>query len=170
MSITKRIFLVLAMCLMAVPVAQAASSADESKQLNPIHAAVKKVVEKGYQDSADYLFGRTAHFEQNTIPYVLEAMVKVPVGVDPGLEVVRGPRAGGYWLEVELRDGFNPYPRAEGKSDRGAFLEYVYYPQLKGGKQHLYIVLRIPKDDKRATALHDELLNAVKEFTMPAAG
>lgn len=169
MAKSARILSVISLCLLIIPVARAASINSESKELSPIYAAVQKVAAKKYDDSASYQFGKAIHFEQNTIPYVMEAMVKVPLGVDRGLEIVRGPKAGGYWLEVELRDGFNPYPRAEGKSDRGEFLEYIYYPQLKGGKHHLYIVLRIPQDDKQAVALHDELLKSIREFcALPA--
>ncbi|WP_425399860.1 hypothetical protein [Aeoliella sp.] len=168
MPFAPRIVVALSICF-AVSQTQAADTKSESKELTEIHAAIKKVTAKNYDESADYLFGSTSHYEQDTVPYVLEAMIKVPAGVDPGLEVVRGPKAGGYWLDVELRDGFHPYPRAEGRSDRGEFLEYVYFPKLKGEKQHLYIVLRIPKDDKTASALHDQLLETLEPFcALPA--
>jgi hypothetical protein len=134
-----------------------------------VHRALVEVVAELYPEASSYAFEDAAHFEHSTQPYVVESIVKLPPGAKTEREIARGPRADGFWLHVEQREGITPYARAEGAVNRREFLEYTYYPTLKSGDGLLYIVLRIPRGDKHAEQLRSSMLKTL-EAIAPANG
>ncbi|WP_442481603.1 hypothetical protein [Aeoliella sp. SH292] len=149
--------------------ARAADPGAVSPTLTTVHRALGEVVAELYPEASSYVFGDAAHFEHSTQPYVVESIVKLPPGATAEREVARGPRSDGFWLHVEEREGITPYARAEGAVNRREFVEYTYYPTLKTGDGHLYIVLRLPRGHKHAEQFRSSVLKTL-EAIAPANG
>jgi hypothetical protein len=135
-----------------------------SPTLTTVHRAIGEVVAELYPEASSYAFGDAAHFEHSTQPYVVDSIVKLPPGATAEREIARGPRSDGFWLHIEEREGITPYARAEGSVNRREFVEYTYYPTLKSGDGHLYIVLRVPRGDKHAEQLRSSVLKMLEEI------
>jgi hypothetical protein len=155
-------FLVVLASLTTSKIARAADPGAVSPTLTTVHRAIGEVVAELYPEASSYAFRDASHFEHSTQPYVVESIVKLPPGADPEREIARGPRPDGFWLHVEEREGITPYARAEGAANRREFVEYTYYPTLKSGDGHLYIVLRIPRGDKHAEQLRSSVLKTLE--------
>lgn len=165
-----RLLFLLAIVSQATPASvRGADQGAVSPTLTAVHRALVEVVAELYPEASSYAFEDAAHFEHSTQPYVVESIVKLPPGAKTEREIARGPRPDGFWLHVEQREGITPYARAEGAVNRREFLEYTYYPTLKSGDGHLYIVLRIPRGDKHAEQLRSSMLKTL-EAIAPANG
>lgn len=120
---------------------------------------VMRVVREYYPSSSYLAFDKRLHFEDSTKLYVAEAIVKTPIGVNPPLVVVRGPREeGGFWCDVVLERGSSESrPRAEGATEREDFTEHLLYQDLPGTDHYLQMILRVTKGDD-----NEEFVEAVK--------
>jgi hypothetical protein len=157
-------FLLVLATLTTSAVTRGAEKGSVSPTLTTVHRAIGEVVAELYPEASSYAFGDASHFEHSTQPYVVESILKLPPGATADREIARGPRSDGFWLHIEEREGITPYARAEGSVNRREFVEYTYYPTLKSGDGHLYIVLRVPRGDKHAEQLRSSVLKMLEQL------
>jgi hypothetical protein len=122
----------------------AANSDPGNAALNRFHQELRKVLAKHFPRASSHVFDDKIHFEHATRLYVARAIAKTPLGQQPPLVEVRGPNNDGVWCEIRFREGFVPYARSEGATDRQHFTEYIYYPHFQDLDCHLYVTLRLP--------------------------
>jgi len=138
----------------------------QGERLDALYKSVCQLTEKHFPDISSHKFQNHIHFENSTQLFIEPAIVKTVGVADPPLEEVRGPKTDGVWCRIELREGDTPYARSAGRTPREQFDEYVFYPYARDLDQHLYVILRLPKDDgkSRHKAILKDLEAILKNF------
>ncbi|HSG71104.1 MAG TPA: hypothetical protein VLA12_11850, partial [Planctomycetaceae bacterium] len=125
---------------------EAADETIQEKSLTALYDSVDSIATKYFPEGTSHQFRNHIHFEHSTRLFIVPAIVKSLDDSQIPLEEVRGPQSGGVWCRIELREGKPPYSRAEGKVTRGEFDEYLFYPHSDRLDYHLYVTLRLPKN------------------------
>lgn len=118
--------------------------------LSRLEKSVAKLVHEHYPDATINGFQNVVHIEHATRLYVTDSTSVAQATKQPAQVVVRGPKAGGVWCDIEYRDGAGSAkdlsPKLNTISLREEFVEYRFQTTDSENHCSLLVTLRIPHE------------------------
>ncbi len=119
--------------------ARAASEIDIAK----LHSAVRTLVLRYYPEASTHFLGTRIHFEDDTKLYL---RASTDSSGRRSVTEVRGPKAGGVYCDMIVRDGRVPSSFASQVLDRSVFAERISSSESREYDCYLAIRLKTPSD------------------------
>lgn len=131
-------------CLLSAGPAASPSDADAKYDTEQLYREVRQIVRRHYPEATSHRLDDKIHFEHDTRIFIIHDPLKTGEWQDP--REVRGPKKGGIYGEIELRQGRWEGPRVVPQSfDKRYFTHLLMAPYSEKLDAHLVAHIKYPR-------------------------